>query len=84
MLKRPSNQFLKWSADADEYMQSNQPFKVVKVDEAKGKEMLEHLRSQVYLVARLLNPFMPIASETIKKIIKENKMPEKPLFPRYE
>jgi len=69
---------------ADEYMQSNQPFKVVKVDEAKGKEMLEHLRSQVYLVARLLNPFMPIASETIKKIIKENKMPEKPLFPRYE
>jgi methionyl-tRNA synthetase len=69
---------------ADEYMQSNQPFKIVKVDEAKGKEMLEHLRTQVYLIARLLNPFMPITSQKIKDIIKENKMPEKPLFPRYE
>lgn len=69
---------------ADEYMQTNQPFKVVKEDEAKGKEMLQHLREQVYLVGRLLNPFMPTTNELMKKIVKENKMPEKPLFPRYE
>jgi len=69
---------------ADEYMQANEPFKVVKLDEAKGKEMLQHLREQVYLIGRLLNPFMPKTNELIKLLIKENKMPEKPLFPRYE
>lgn len=69
---------------ADEYMQKNEPFKVVKVDEAKGKEMLQHLREQVYIISQLLSPFMPTTSEKIKEIIKENKMPEKPLFPRYE
>lgn len=69
---------------ADEYMQSNEPFKVIKVDEMKGKEMLENLRNQIYLIGRLLNPFMPETNKLIKEIIKENKMPEKPLFPRYE
>jgi methionyl-tRNA synthetase len=70
--------------DADSYMQTNEPFKVVKVDVEKGKEMLEHLRNEVYTIARLLNPFMPTTSEKIKEIIKQNKMPEKPLFPRYD
>jgi len=70
--------------NADTYMQSNEPFKVIKVDEVKGKEMLENLRGMVYTIALLLNPFMPTSSEVIKKIVKENKMPEKSLFPRYE
>lgn len=70
--------------EADLYMQTNEPFKVVKVDLEAGKKHLEFLRAEVYTIARLLNPFMPTTSETIKKIIKENKMPEKPLFPRYE
>jgi methionyl-tRNA synthetase len=70
--------------DADSYMQTNEPFKVIKVDLEIGKQHLEFLREQVYLVARLLNPFMPTTSEKIKGIIKQNKMPEKPLFPRYE
>ncbi len=68
----------------DEYMQKNEPFKVIKVDIEAGKKHLEFLREQVYTAARLLNAFMPTTSETVKKIIKENKMPEKPLFPRYE
>lgn len=70
--------------DCDAYMQKNEPFKVVKVDLEAGKKHLEFLRENLYTIARILNPFMPITSDTIKKIIKENKMPEKPLFPRYE
>jgi methionyl-tRNA synthetase len=70
--------------DADLYMQTNEPFKVVKVDLEAGKKHLEFLRGEVFTIARLLEPFMPTTSETIKKIILENKMPEKPLFPRYE
>lgn len=70
--------------ECDLYMQTNEPFKVIKIDEVKGREQLEFLRESLYTIARLLNPFMPETSETMKKIIKENKMPEKPLFPRYE
>jgi methionyl-tRNA synthetase len=70
--------------EADLYMQTNEPFKVIKVDLDAGKKHLEFLRSQVYSIARLLTPFMPTTSEMMQKIIKENKMPEKPLFPRYE
>ncbi len=78
------NYIWKLISETDSYMQSNQPFKVIKVDEKAGKEMLEILRSQVYTIANLLSPFMPETSQKIKEIIKENKMPEKPLFPRYE
>lgn len=78
------NYIFKLVNECDLYMQSNEPFKVIKVDEAKGKEMLEHLRGQLFIIAELLHPFMPRTSEVIKNLIKENKMPEKPLFPRYE
>jgi methionyl-tRNA synthetase len=78
------NHIWKLIGEADNYMQTEQPFKTVKVDEEKGKVQLEFLREKVYTIARLLNPFMPTTSEMIKNIVKENKMPEKPLFPRYE
>jgi methionyl-tRNA synthetase len=78
------NYIWKLIAESDEYMQKNEPFKVVKVDLEAGKKHLEFLRDNLYTIARLLNPFMPTTSEKIKEIIKENKMPEKPLFPRYE
>lgn len=71
-------------SEADLYMQTSQPFKVVKEDVEKGKEMLQHLRTQVYVVGRLLNPFMPKTSELIKSLVQSNQMPEKPLFPKYE
>lgn len=69
---------------ADEYMQKEQPFKVIKTDLETGKKQLEYLRTQVHVIAKLLKPFMPQTNEAIKNILKENKMPEKPLFPRYE
>jgi methionyl-tRNA synthetase len=69
---------------ADLYMQENEPFKVIKVDELRGKEMLENLRVQIYTIARLLNPFIPETSKIIKEIVKQNKMPIKSLFPKYE
>lgn len=70
--------------ELDLYMQTNEPFKVIKVDEEAGKKHLEFMRENLYVAVRLLNPFMPTTSELIKGIIKENKMPELPIFPRYE
>lgn len=66
----------------DVYIQANEPFKVVKTDLEKGKQMISHLVQQLYRIARMLNPIMPETNEKLKKLIKENKKPETPLFLR--
>jgi len=65
-------------------MQTKEPFKLIKTDPEKAKQDLETLRSSIFNIAHNLEPFMPEASARIKGIILANKMPEKPLFPRYE
>ncbi len=59
------------------------PFKLVKVDLEAGQKLIYALTQELYLVARLLNPFMPETSEKIKAAIKANVKPET-LFPRKE
>ncbi len=66
----------------DLFIQENQPFKVVKTDPEAGKKMISELVMRLYSVARMLNPMLPETSGTIKQLIKENKVPEKPLFLR--
>ncbi len=66
----------------DQYIQENQPFKVVKTDKEAGQTMISGLVVRLYSVARMLNPILPETSEKIKKLIKENKVPETPLFVR--
>jgi methionyl-tRNA synthetase len=70
--------------ELDKIIQETQPFKVVKVDEEKGKEMIKDLVLKLYTIARMLNPLMPETNEKLKKLIKENKKPETPLFLRKE
>jgi methionyl-tRNA synthetase len=79
-----ANYIWKKIMELDQYIQENEPFKVIKVDEEKGKKHLEYMRDSLFAVAVLLAPFMPETSSTVKEIIQTNKMPEKPLFPRYE
>ncbi len=69
-------------SELDLYIQDNQPFKVIKIDEEKGKEMITELVIKLYTVARMLNPILPDTSSKIKNLIKQNKMPESPLFAR--
>jgi methionyl-tRNA synthetase len=69
-------------SEMDKFIQENQPFKVVKTDEEKGKEMISDLVLRLYSVARMLNPILPETSAKIKSLIQENKTPEKPLFAR--
>jgi len=65
----------------DEQITSEEPFKVVKVDAEKGKEMIRELAGGLYVIACLLEPVMPDTSEKIKKAVLTNKKPEN-LFPR--
>lgn len=67
----------------DERIAEEEPFKVVKEDEEKGKQMIAQLASELCVIARLLNPIMPETSEKIKKAVLSNKKPEN-LFPRLE
>jgi len=68
--------------ELDLKIQETEPFKVVKTDPEKAKEIIKELVIGLYTIGRMLNPVMPITSDTIKKAVKENKIPEKPLFPR--
>lgn len=70
--------------ELDKFIQETEPYKVVKVDEEKGKELISKMVLRLYTIARMLNPILPETSITLKRLIKENKKPEQPLFLRKE
>lgn len=61
---------------ADVKITEEEPFKLIKIDPDKAKEIIEELVIEVYHIARLLNPFMPETSEKIKEVVLQNKKPE--------
>lgn len=80
--KRAMEFAVKEIKELDGYIQSSEPFKLIKVDEEKGKELINEMRIKLYNIARLLQPFIPKTSDLIKGYVKDNTMPEKPLFNR--
>ena len=68
--------------EIDNEIQVTEPFKLIKTDPEKAKEIIKELAVSLYGVAEMLTPIMPQTSEAIKLAVKENKMPEKPLFAR--
>ncbi|MCU0660225.1 MAG: methionine--tRNA ligase [Candidatus Pacebacteria bacterium] len=66
----------------DEKIAVYQPFKTIKEDEAKAKLQVEELLIDLRQVAYTLSPFLPRTAKEILLLIRENKMPEKPLFGR--
>jgi methionyl-tRNA synthetase len=66
----------------DQKIQETKPFSVVKEDKEKGKAIIKELVLELYTIARMLQPIMPETSDKIRAAIKENKMPEAPLFLR--
>ncbi|PIP68894.1 methionine--tRNA ligase [Candidatus Nomurabacteria bacterium CG_4_9_14_0_2_um_filter_32_10] len=68
----------------DKKIQETEPFKVIKINEEQGKKLISELVLELYIIARMLNPIMPETNEKLKKLIRENKKPESPLFLRKE
>ena len=70
----------------DEYIQSTEPFKLIKSmdegDKDKAKEIIKQSVLNLCEIGHHLYFFMPRTSIAIYNFIKENKMPEKPLFGR--
>jgi methionyl-tRNA synthetase len=67
--------------EADESITKNEPFKVIKVDAEKGRQMIEKLVEELFVIGTLLESSMPATSAIILQSIKENKKPEN-VFPR--
>ena len=67
----------------DKFIQETEPFKVIKKDEEKGILLISDCLIDLKRVAHNLSVFMPRTSEKILECIEEHKMPEKPLFGRF-
>lgn len=66
----------------DEYIQREEPFKKIKIDEEKAKLDINYLLFHLYGIVLSLEPILPETSKKIQELIKENKKPEQPLFLR--
>jgi len=75
-----------WSkmSGLDQEIQEKLPFKVIKEDPERGREMIKDMVLKVYSIALMLEPFMPETADRIKSLVKANKMPKEPLFPRLD
>ncbi len=73
-----------WSRiqELDTKIQATEPFKVVKIDLEKGKQIIKELFLELSTIAHMLNPIMPETAQKIQQLIKANKKPETPLFLR--
>lgn len=70
-------------AKIDESIASDEPFKVVKVDPIRGKDLIAQLVKDLGNIEYMLRPIMPETSNKILAAIGTNKKPEN-LFPRKE
>lgn len=80
------NSIIEKQKKLDEYIQKTEPFKLLKsqesIDIEKGKEILKKCLLDILDISLYLSFFMPKTSEKINSLIKENNMPEKPIFAR--
>jgi methionyl-tRNA synthetase len=70
--------------ELDALIQEKEPFKLIKTDQEKGKELIGELVEKLAHIAHSLKAFLPETSEKILSCISDNKMPEESLFKRIE
>ena len=68
--------------ELDKFIQETEPFKTVKIDKEKGQKLISNIIIRLYAIAEMLNPILPKTSAALKQLIKTNKKPNQPLFPR--
>lgn len=69
-------------ARLNESIQEKAPFKLIKTDKIGAKKIIEDMVRDLFAVAKELEPFMPETAKKIQALVRENKMPEQPLFAR--
>jgi methionyl-tRNA synthetase len=69
-------------SNLNNFISEKEPFKKIKIDEEGAKKDVHYLLYHLYGIALALEPMMPDTSKKILDLIKENKKPAEPLFPR--
>lgn len=69
-------------ASTDKMIQEREPFKKIKVDKIAAEKDIKELLARLETIGNMLLPFLPKTAEKILELVKENKMPEQPLFMR--
>jgi methionyl-tRNA synthetase len=82
-LQKAMNHIWEEIGELDRTIQETAPFKLVKSDPEKGKDIIKGLVEKLAHIGYSLSPFMPETSEKILLAIKNNKL-EAGLFPRIE
>jgi methionyl-tRNA synthetase len=67
----------------DQSINHSEPFKVVKTDPEKGKEIIEKMVRELAFIDEMLEPILPVTSGKIIEAIMANEKPDN-LFPRKE
>ena len=67
----------------DQKINETAPFKLIKSDPKAGRKLIAQLATELYYIARMLNPFMPETNKVILEAILANKKPVN-MFPRKE
>jgi methionyl-tRNA synthetase len=70
-------------AACDAFITHHEPFKVIKTDAERGKELITQMRHDLFVIASYLQMYLPETAATILEAIKANKKPEN-LFNRLE
>lgn len=81
-LNRAANLVWEKIAELDKRIQITEPFKLVKIDKEAGIKIIEELVIDLYSISLMLEPLLPQTSKIIQQAIKDNKVPQKPLFIR--
>ncbi len=69
--------------DIDFLIQKQEPFKLIKIDEVTAKDYVKNYLDLLLNISIDLEILLPSTSAKILECIRENKMPEKPLFNRF-
>jgi methionyl-tRNA synthetase len=69
-------------SDLDMYIQTNETFKLIGKNQNDATIQIQTLLLGLIHVAIRLRPFLPETAKKMEKLIKENRSPETPLFPR--
>jgi methionyl-tRNA synthetase len=72
-------------AACDQFIQKNEPFKLIKINKEQAVKDIQLLLSKLHHIAVDLIPFLPATSEKILAVLKDPKLENIPrLFPRIE
>jgi len=81
-LQSASNVIWNLISKADSIIQERQPFKKIKVDRADAEKDILELLGRLEFIAKSLLPIMPETARKIIGLVRNNEMPESPLFAR--